>query len=205
MLLPGAPNENAGKILPLDCCPCLLLSFPAPNPKRFVELPLLELPPFKKGFLSLTKVFSVFPSLFDENNDCWLIALDTWVFWSNNPPFSLLICLPKIFLELSPLNNEFEIESSLLIFKLVEEEAKKSSCFFSFCKFITSFFSSIFTLGTVTLSNIEVFLLLNFSLGSFFSLTIFALFPLVLPNKEGVGLFSAGWFKLNNPPIFSFF
>ena len=77
MLLPGAPNENVGKILPLDCCPCLLLSFPALNPKRFVLLPLLELPPFKKGFLLLTKVFSVFPSLFDENNDCWLIPLDT--------------------------------------------------------------------------------------------------------------------------------
>ena len=61
----------------LDCCSCLLFSFPEPNPKRLVLFPLIEMAPFKKGLLSLTKVFSVFSSLLDENNDCWLIPLDT--------------------------------------------------------------------------------------------------------------------------------
>ena len=136
MLLPlfiplVVPILNVGKILLFSFCSCLLFSFPDGAPKRFVELPLLELAWFTKGLFLVSKVFSVFPSLFDKNKDCWLIALDTWVFWSNIPPFSLLSCLPKMLLALSPLNNELEIESSFLISKLFVE-LKKSSCFFSF-------------------------------------------------------------------------
>ena len=57
------------------------------------------------------------------------------------------------------------------------------------------FFSSGFSLGTIKLENIEVFLLLKTSLDSFFSLPVLVL---ILPNNEWVDLFSTDW--LNNPP-----